>query len=98
MSNSPGGAGRTASTGYGWRVDTRSTGGSNEAQFTPSLHEDIHWVPAFIGILGRILDQQANRHLERVHPGLVGYLKPQCLKDLRDYQRRPYLLENHHPL
>ena len=47
---------------YARGVDTRSSRGSNEAQFTPSLHEDIHWVPAFIGILGRILDQQANRH------------------------------------
>ena len=84
--------------GYARGMDACPAGRSNEAQLTPSLHEDLHRVPAFIGILRGILHQQANGHLERVNPGLLGYLKPQRLKDLRDYERRPYLLENHHPL
>ena len=82
MSGQCWGSGQNRLVRYARGVDTRSSGRSNEAQFTPSLHEDLHWVPAFIGKLGRILDQQANRYLERVNPGLVGYLKPQRLKDL----------------
>ena len=70
MSNSPGGVGRTASTGMDGAWIRVPTGRSNEAQFTPSLHEDIHWVPAFIGMLGRILDQQANRHPNGSTPAL----------------------------
>ena len=53
---------------YSWGLDARSTGRSNEAQLAPSLHEDLHRVPAFIGILRRILHQQPDGHLERVHP------------------------------
>ena len=92
------GSGQNRLVRYARGVDARSSRGSNEAQFTPSLYEDLHRVPAFIGILGCILHQQANGYFERVNPGLVGYLKPQCLKDLGNYERRPYLLENHHLL
>ena len=85
------GSGQNRLVRYARGVDARSSRGSNEAQFTPSLYEDLHRVPAFIGILGCILHQQANGYFERVNPGLMGYLKPQCLKDLGNYERRPYL-------
>ena len=53
-----------------------SSEGRMKAQFTPSLHEgDMPLVPAFIGIVHK---HSAHGYFERVNPGLVGHLKPQC--------------------
>ena len=85
------GSGQNCLVRYARGVDARSSRGSNETQFTPSLHEDLHKGPC-------LHRHTVHTAFERVNPGLVGYLKPQCLKDLGNYERRPYLLENHHLL
>jgi hypothetical protein len=75
--------------------DPRAARGANARELAALLHDDPERVMAGRRQPGKVVHQQRQADLERVHPGPSGHLQPQRLHDLGDDQHCPDLLQHH---